>query len=84
MDYKGYRIRKSGKYYYRIYKDGKATFMPRVSSIEAAQACILSQGRVMTRKEHQLVHGGDFRTIPTLAQAESESLVASGKVEGFI
>lgn len=85
MEFKGYKIRKSGKELFRIYdSSGIATTLPRAKSIEAAQALILSQGRVMTRKEHSLVYGSDATNPPTLQQEKSEGLVRTGQVEGFI
>jgi len=83
MEFRGFEIKKSGKMYKVTYAGGVA-YGNRVYSVDAAKALILSRGRVMTRKEHALVHGSDASQPATAAQAESEELVASGVVEGII
>ena len=84
VKFKGYSIRKSGGFFKILDETGQQPFGQRYPSIEAAQAIILSRGRVMTRMEHSLVHGSDPNCPPTAKQEESEALVADGAVEGLI
>lgn len=53
--YKGYQIRKSGKFF-KIIKNGEWVFFHRFISIAAAQVAIDAQGRVMTPAEHAIMH----------------------------
>lgn len=56
--YKGYRIRKSGKTYLRVYSPTGSGMVPRVKTVEQAKALIdASSGhRVMTPEEHALIY----------------------------
>lgn len=56
-EYRGWKIRKSGKEFLRVYR-GKEPHTPRVKTVEAAKAlidCFVEQ-RVMTPEEHRLIY----------------------------
>ncbi len=58
--YKGYQIKKSGKYLYKVIEPADARpFFHRFVSIAAAKVeidCRLDGGRVMTPAEHRIVY----------------------------
>lgn len=83
--FKGYEIRKSGNLF-KVCKGGKRVYSVRYISIDAAKCAILASNpsRTYTRREYSIVYGEPMKDEPTPQQAQSEKMVISGNVEGFI
>ena len=58
IEYRNWKIRKSGKQFYRVYNSRNSRYTPRVTTIKAGKALIdcLVEHRVMTPAEHKLIY----------------------------